>query len=101
VTQVRLGDREVEDRAFGVGPGERVERLVAHLDVIKRALGRRPRGLRVAVLPAGRGHHVHPAGAAAASAQLGGGQQRRAVERAAEIGDTWIISPHATLGTIG
>jgi len=43
---VWLGYREVEDRAFGVEPGERVE-------------------------------------------------------RAAEIGDTWIINPHATLGTIG
>ena len=25
----------------------------------------------------------------------------RAVERAAEIGDTWVINPHATLATIG
>ena len=97
---VGLGYREVEDRAFGVGPGERVERLVAHLDVIKRLWAGAPvdfespycrlAGATTSIRPVQR---PHPPIWVAANSD-------RAVERAAELGDTWIINPHATLGTI-
>ena len=33
---IGLGYREEEDNAFGLGPGERVPKLRAHLDVIKK-----------------------------------------------------------------
>jgi len=97
---VGLGYREVEDRAFGVRPGERVARLVAHLDVIKRLWAGVPvdfespycrlAGATTAIRPVQR---PHPPIWVAANSD-------RAVERAAELGDTWIINPHATLGTI-
>lgn len=97
---VGLGYREVEDQAFGLAKGERVGRLVRHLDVIRRLWAGeavtfdspycRLAGARTALRPLQRPHP--PVWVAA--------NNDRAVERAAEIGDTWIINPHATLETV-
>ncbi len=97
---VGLGYREVEDQAFGLARGERVSRLVRHLDVIRRLWAGeavtfdspycRLAGAHTALRPVQRPHP--PIWVAA--------NNDRAVERAAEIGDAWIINPHATLQTI-
>jgi alkanesulfonate monooxygenase SsuD/methylene tetrahydromethanopterin reductase-like flavin-dependent oxidoreductase (luciferase family) len=97
---IGLGYREVEDQAFGLGPGERVARLRAHLEVIKRLWAGQPvdfespycrlEGATTALRPAQRPHP--PIWVAA--------NNDRAVERAAELGDTWVINPHATVATI-
>jgi len=97
---IGLGYREVEDRAFGILPAERVARLRAHLDVIKRLWAGEPvdfespycrlAGATTAVRPVQRPHP--PIWVAA--------NNDAAVERAAELGDTWIINPHATQRTI-
>jgi alkanesulfonate monooxygenase SsuD/methylene tetrahydromethanopterin reductase-like flavin-dependent oxidoreductase (luciferase family) len=97
---VGLGYRDVEDQAFGLSKGDRVARLVRHLDVIRRLWAGeavtfdsphcRLAGARTALRPLQRPHP--PVWVAA--------NNDRAVERAAEIGDTWIINPHATLQTI-
>lgn len=97
---VGLGYRDVEDQAFGLEPGERVSRLRAHLDVIKGLWTGRPvdfdapychlKGATMALRPVQRPHP--PIWVAA--------NNDRAVERAAEIGDTWVINPHATISTI-
>ena len=98
---IGLGYRKVEDQAFGLRPGERVDRLLGHLEVIRRLWSGKPAdfesdycrltGATTAVRPVQRPHP--PVWVAA--------NNDRAVERAAEIGDTWIINPHATLATIG
>ncbi|MFQ5830446.1 MAG: LLM class flavin-dependent oxidoreductase [Candidatus Methylomirabilia bacterium] len=97
---VGLGYREVEDRAFGLGKGERVPRLLNHLDVIRRLWAGqavtfdspycRLVGARTALRPM---QHPHPPIWMAAN-------NDQAVERAAQIGDAWIMNPHATLQTI-
>ena len=97
---VGLGYRQVEDDAFGLPKGERVSRLLRHLDVIRRLWAGeavtfdspycRLVGARTALRPVQRPHP--PLWVAA--------NNDRAVERAAEIGDAWIINPHATLQTI-
>jgi alkanesulfonate monooxygenase SsuD/methylene tetrahydromethanopterin reductase-like flavin-dependent oxidoreductase (luciferase family) len=97
---IGLGYREVEDQAFGLGPKERVPRLRAHLEVIKQLWAGEPvdfdskycrlKDATMALRPVQRPHP--PIWVAA--------NNDRAVERAAEIGDTWIINPHATLATI-
>ncbi len=97
---IGLGYREMEDQAFGLGPDERVRRLRAHLDVIKRLWAGLPvdfetpycrlEGATTALRPV---QQPHPSIWVAAN-------NDRAVERAAEIGDTWIINPHATVATI-
>ena len=97
---IGLGYRDVEDRAFGLGQGERVPRLLKHLEVIKQLwageavsydspyckLDKARTLLRPVQQP-------HPPIWVAAN-------NDRAVERAAEIGDAWVINPHATLTTI-
>ena len=98
---VGLGYRDEEDRAFGLTVGERVPRLRAHLEVIEKLWAGEPvdfespycrlRQARMALRPVQRPRP--PIWVAA--------NNDRAVERAAEIGDTWIINPHATLATIG
>ncbi|MBI2152617.1 MAG: LLM class flavin-dependent oxidoreductase [Candidatus Rokubacteria bacterium] len=98
---VGLGYRDVEDQAFGLSKGERVSRLLSHLEVIRRLWAGeavtfdspycRLAGARTALRPVQRPHP--PIWVAA--------NNDRAVERAAEIGDAWIINPHATLETIG
>ena len=97
---IGLGYREEEDNAFGLGPGERVSKLRAHLDVIKKLWTGVPvdyesaycrlNGATMALRPV---QQPHPPVWVAAN-------NDRAVERAAEIGDTWVINPHATLATI-
>ncbi len=97
---IGLGYRDVEDQAFGLRKGERVMRLLQHLDVIRRLWAGeavtfdspycRLAGARTALRPVQR---PHPPIWVAANSD-------RAVERAAEIGDAWIINPHATLQTI-
>jgi alkanesulfonate monooxygenase SsuD/methylene tetrahydromethanopterin reductase-like flavin-dependent oxidoreductase (luciferase family) len=97
---IGLGYRDEEDRAFGLHPGERVPRLRAHLDVIKKLWAGEPvdfespycrlRQATTALRPVQRPRP--PIWVAA--------NNDRAVARAAEIGDTWIINPHATLATI-
>ncbi|MBI4587382.1 MAG: LLM class flavin-dependent oxidoreductase [Candidatus Rokubacteria bacterium] len=97
---VGLGYREVEDRAFGIEQGERVARLLDHLRVIKELWAGeavtfesphcRLIEARTALRPVQR---PHPPVWVAANGD-------RAVERAAEIGDAWIINPHATVQTI-
>lgn len=98
---IGLGYREAEDNAFGLRPGERVTKLRAHLDVIKKLWAGQPvdfennicklQGATMALRPI---QQPHPPVWVAAN-------NDRAVERAAEIGDTWVINPHATLATIG
>ena len=97
---IGLGYREEEDQAFGLNRGERVGRLRAHLDVVKKLWAGEPvdfespycrlRQATMALRPVQR--PGPPIWVAA--------DNDRAVERAAEIGDTWIISPHTTLATI-
>jgi alkanesulfonate monooxygenase SsuD/methylene tetrahydromethanopterin reductase-like flavin-dependent oxidoreductase (luciferase family) len=97
---VGLGYRDVEDRAFGVGTGERVRRLRDHLRVIRELWAGGPAtldapycrldGVRIGLRPLQRpGPPVWMAA-----------NNDRAVERAARLGDTWVINPHATLATI-
>ena len=97
---IGLGYREVEDQAFGLQPRERVPRLRSHLKVIEKLWAGEPvdfdapycqlRGATMALRPVQRPRP--PIWVAA--------NNDRAVERAAELGDTWIINPHATLATI-
>lgn len=97
---IGLGYRDVEDRAFGVERGQRVGRLLEHLRVVKQLWAGEPttvdlphcrlEGVTTATRPVQR---PHPPIWVAADGD-------RAVERVAEIGDTWIVNPHATLATI-
>jgi alkanesulfonate monooxygenase SsuD/methylene tetrahydromethanopterin reductase-like flavin-dependent oxidoreductase (luciferase family) len=97
---IGLGYRDVEDRAFGLGKGERVPRLLKHLEVIKQLWAGEAvtfdspycqlDGVRTLLRPV---QQPHPPIWVAAN-------NDRAVERAAEIGDAWVINPHATLHTI-
>ena len=97
---VGLGYRDEEDQAFGLSSGERVPRLLAHLDIVKRLWTGQPvdfeshycrlNGATTAIRPT---QQPHPPIWVAAN-------NDRAVERAAEIGDTWVINPHATVATI-
>jgi alkanesulfonate monooxygenase SsuD/methylene tetrahydromethanopterin reductase-like flavin-dependent oxidoreductase (luciferase family) len=97
---IGLGYRDEEDQAFGLGAGERVARLRAHLTVIRQLWAGAPvdfdapycrlRQATMALRPVQR--PGPPVWVAA--------NNDRAVERAAELGDTWIINPHATLATI-
>src|SRR5262245_61338221 len=95
-----LGYRKVEDEAFGLVPGARVSRTLAHLDVVTKLWAGEPveyespsctlRGASTLVRPVQKPRP--PIWVAA--------NNDRAVERAAEIGDTWIVNPHATIATI-
>ncbi|MBI2460117.1 MAG: LLM class flavin-dependent oxidoreductase [Candidatus Rokubacteria bacterium] len=97
---IGLGYREVEDRAFGLGQGDRVRRLADHLRVIERLWAGeavtfesphcRLVEARTALRPVQR---PRPPVWVAANSD-------RAVERAAELGDAWIVNPHATVQTI-
>lgn len=95
-----LGYRQVEDDAFGLPPGARVARTLAHLEVVTGLWAGTPvdhespsctlRGATTQVRPVQK---PRPPIWVAANSD-------RAVERAAEIGDTWIVNPHATVATI-
>jgi alkanesulfonate monooxygenase SsuD/methylene tetrahydromethanopterin reductase-like flavin-dependent oxidoreductase (luciferase family) len=94
------GYRAVEDDAFGLDPRQRVSRLRDHLRVIQQLWAGEPadfdapycrlRGATMALRPV---QQPRPPIWVAAN-------NDRAVERAAELGDTWIINPHATLATL-
>jgi alkanesulfonate monooxygenase SsuD/methylene tetrahydromethanopterin reductase-like flavin-dependent oxidoreductase (luciferase family) len=97
---VGLGYRHEEDRAFGLDAGERVPRLRTHLEVVKKLWAGEPVDfespycrLRQATMALRPIQRPHPPIWVAAN-------NDRAVERAAELGDTWIVNPHATLATI-
>ncbi len=97
---IGLGYRDVEDRAFGLRKGERVARLRQHLEVIKCLWAGEAvtyetpycqlQEAQTALRPV---QQPHPPIWVAAN-------NDPAVERAAELGDAWIINPHATLQTI-
>jgi alkanesulfonate monooxygenase SsuD/methylene tetrahydromethanopterin reductase-like flavin-dependent oxidoreductase (luciferase family) len=97
---IGLGYRKVEDDAFGLPPGARVPRALAHLEVITKLWAGEPvdyaspsctlEGATTLVRPVQKPRP--PIWVAA--------NNDRAVARAAEIGDTWIVNPHATLATI-
>jgi alkanesulfonate monooxygenase SsuD/methylene tetrahydromethanopterin reductase-like flavin-dependent oxidoreductase (luciferase family) len=97
---IGLGYRKVEDDAFGLAPGARVPRARAHLDVITRLWAGEPvhyespsctlRGATTLLRPVQKPRP--PIWVAA--------NNDRAVARAAELGDTWIVNPHATTATI-
>src|SRR5215212_7772012 len=97
---IGLGYREVEDNAFGLDPSRRVARLRSHMTVIKKLWTGEPvdfdapycrlQGATMALRPVQRPHP--PIWVAA--------NNDKAVERAAELGDTWSINPHATIATI-
>ena len=97
---VGLGYRDEEYEAFGVQRGERVARLVEGLRVIKRLWteeevsheGRffRLTKAHMALKPVQKPHP--PIWVAA--------NNDGAVERAARLGDTWVINPHAKLSIL-
>lgn len=97
---VGLGYREPENRAFGLPKDERIRRLRDNLRVIRQlwagepatldAPYRRLGGARTGVRPLQR--PGPPVWIAA--------NNDRAVERAAELWDAWVINPHATLATV-
>lgn len=97
---VGLGYREVEYEAFGLDPTEKVRRFEANLDIVTRLWAGeavdcdlpwcRLDGAALNVLPVQR---PRPPIWIAANAH-------RAVERAARLGDAWLINPHATAETI-
>jgi alkanesulfonate monooxygenase SsuD/methylene tetrahydromethanopterin reductase-like flavin-dependent oxidoreductase (luciferase family) len=97
---IGLGYRDIEDRAFGLGKGERVPRLLKHLEIIKQLWAGEAvtfdspycqlNNARLLLCPV---QQPHPPIWVAAN-------NDRAVERAAELGDAWVINPHATLQTI-
>lgn len=95
-----LGYREVEYAAFGVPAGERVDRFERNLDIITRLWAGesvsvdlpwcRLDDVSLATLPVQRPRP--PLWIAA--------NNDKAVERAARLGDTWLINPHARFSTI-
>jgi alkanesulfonate monooxygenase SsuD/methylene tetrahydromethanopterin reductase-like flavin-dependent oxidoreductase (luciferase family) len=97
---VGLGYRDVEFDAFGVPRDQRVPRLEAHLDVMRRLLDGeavqfdseycRLDGVALALRPVQRPHPPIWLGANADSA----------VRRAARLADTWVLNPHARLDTL-
>jgi alkanesulfonate monooxygenase SsuD/methylene tetrahydromethanopterin reductase-like flavin-dependent oxidoreductase (luciferase family) len=100
VLGVGLGYRQVEDRAFGVEPGERTRRMAEHLDVITRLWRGEPATMdrpycRLEDAATGVRPLQQPRPPIWIAANGDG-----AVERAARLGDAWVINPHATLATI-
>ena len=97
---VGLGYREVEYRAFGLDPRQKVRRFEANLDLVKRLWSGDEVDsdlpwctLRSATLNIGPTRQPRPPIWIAANAHP-------AVERAARMGDAWLINPHATDETI-
>lgn len=97
---VGLGYRDVEYNAFGVTDGGRVERFEANLDIATRLWAGEEvdadlpwcklNSVSLTVLPVQRPRP--PLWFAA--------NNDKAVERAARLGDTWLINPHARTETI-
>lgn len=95
-----LGYREVEFRAFGMEPGERVGRLEENLEVVKRLWS----GERVTL----RGSHfeLEDVGISARPVQRPyppiwmGANGNPAIRRAARQADCWYIPPHNQLDVV-
>ncbi len=97
---VGLGYRDMEFDAFGVPKGQRVKRFVAYLELIKRLWSEesvsydspecRLDNVRMNLRPV---QQPHPPIWIAAN-------NDPAIRRAARLGDSWFINPHATLETI-
>jgi alkanesulfonate monooxygenase SsuD/methylene tetrahydromethanopterin reductase-like flavin-dependent oxidoreductase (luciferase family) len=97
---VGLGYRDVENRALGLSPRARVGRLTESLEVIERLWTGEPvsyagrhftlEDVRISLPPQQR---PRPPIWLAANADGG-------VERAARLGDAWLMNPHATLETL-
>jgi alkanesulfonate monooxygenase SsuD/methylene tetrahydromethanopterin reductase-like flavin-dependent oxidoreductase (luciferase family) len=97
---VGLGYRDVENRAMGHDPKERVGRLVEGLEVIEQLWNGEPvtyegthfrlRDVRISMRPLQR-----PRPPVWLAANSDGG-----VRRAARLGDAWMMNPHATLPTL-
>ena len=95
---VGLGYRETEYAAFGIPPGDKVRRFTENLRIVRELWSGEPvhadlewcrlDGVRATTRPAS----VPPVWMAANS--------DGAVRRAARLGDTWMINPHATAGTV-
>ena len=97
---VGLGYRDVEYRAFGLDPRQKVSRFEANLDLVKRLWSEDEVDsdlpwctLRSATLNIRPTRQPRPPIWIAANAHP-------AVERAARMGDAWLINPHATDETI-
>lgn len=97
---VGLGYRDVEFEAFGVPKGQRVRRFEACLDVVKRlwtedgvTVDNDVCTLSNVTLTCRPVQRPYPPLWVAANSD-------RAVERAARIGETWFVNPHATMATI-
>ena len=97
---VGLGYRDVENRALGHDPKDRVGRLVEGLEVVERLWSGEPvtyegrhfslRSARISMRPL---QSPRPPIWLAANSDLG-------VKRAARLGDAWLMNPHATLATL-
>jgi len=97
---VGLGYRDVENRALGHDPKERVGRLVEGLEVVERLWSGEPityegrhfslSGTRISMRPL---QSPRPPIWLAANSDAG-------VRRAARLGDAWLMNPHATLATL-
>jgi alkanesulfonate monooxygenase SsuD/methylene tetrahydromethanopterin reductase-like flavin-dependent oxidoreductase (luciferase family) len=97
---VGLGYREIEDEVFGVVSGQRVPRFTETLELIKRLWTEESvdfrgnhfnfQGLKLVTKPVQK---PHPPIWMAASSD-------KAIQRAAAMGDTWLISPHVSLSTL-
>ncbi len=97
---VGLGYRDEEYEAFGVRGGERVTRFVECLDVIKRLWTEEE------VTHHGRFFHLTNARLVLKPIQRPrppiwfAANNDGAVARAARLGDTWVVNPHAKLSTL-
>ena len=97
---IGLGYRDVEFDAFDVPKGKRVSRMVEYLDLVRRLWTEdsvthhgetcRLDGVRMNIRPVQR--PSPPVWIAA--------NNDRAIQRAARIGDTWMVNPHSTTATI-
>lgn len=95
-----LGYRDVEFDAFGVPRGQRVQRFESNLEVVQALLaGERVsldtpysklEDVAMSLRPAQRPHPPLWIGA----------NSDKALRRAARLGDTWVINPHARLDTL-
>ena len=97
---VGLGYRDEENEAFGIAPKERVARLVEGLQVIKRLWTDDEVTHRGAFYQLTRARMIlkpvqrpHPPIWVAANNDA-------AVQRAARLGDAWVINPHAKLAVL-
>lgn len=100
VLGVGLGYRDAENQALGLNPRERVGRLVEGLEVIERLWTGEPisytgrhftlKDVRISMPTLQR---PRPPIWLAANSDAG-------IERAASLGDAWLMNPHSTLATL-